>query len=362
MRTLKKENILNIQVGSTFLAGGGGGSLEHGLRVMNSIEKQYGKLEVPLISASEMDDSLYGVAVSGIGSPVVLKNYDFGPEALHSFEAIRKVAFFSGREIGYLMSGEYGGFNTFTPMLVSMATGIPVLDVDGCGRAVPGLEVTLYAVNGIPSNPLVVSDRKGDTLVSFTKNPFDCQRHDGIARHFCQAYGNIACFATWVSSKDDCINKLAEGALSYAEKVGEKIAYAKADKLDFAEVIRATLECRELVRGRITKKTLEIKQGWDWGINEITDATGKKFYIDFKNENLVARWEDGKVELTCPDMICMIDTDTYEPLTNADTEEGQNVLIMAVPAHKNWFNTSKGIDYWRPFFDTVGYTGSVVRY
>ncbi len=362
MRILKKENIMNMQIGSTFLGAGGGGSLEHGLRVMNSVEKQYGKLEVPLVSAAEMDEALYGVAVSGIGSPAVLKNYDFGSEALHCFEAIKKVAFFSGKNIGYLIAGEYGGFNTFTPMLVSMATGVPVLDVDGCGRAVPGLEVTLFAANGIPSNPLVCADRKGDILVSYTKDPFDCQRHDGIARNFCQAYGNIACFATWICSKDDCINKIAEGALSYAEKVGEKIAYAKENKLDVGAAISEILECRELVRGRITKKTLEIKQGWDWGINEITDADNKKFLIDFKNENLVARWEDGKIELTCPDMICFIDTDTYEPLTNADTAEGQNVLVMAIPVHKNWFNTPKGIDHWRPFFDTVGYNGPVVRY
>ena len=71
----------------------------------------------------------------------------FGPDAVHAFKAFQKAFIAEGKEVKYLQSGEMGGFNTFTPMLVAIlsdkdpAKRIKMVDVDCNGRAVPELKL-----------------------------------------------------------------------------------------------------------------------------------------------------------------------------------------------------------------------------
>ena len=37
--------------------------------------------------------------------------------------------------------------------------------------------------------------------------------------------------------------------------------------------------------------------------------------IDFQNENLIARADDGEILAVVPDLICLVDEDSAEPIT-----------------------------------------------
>lgn len=67
---------------------------------------------------------------------------------------------------------ELGGFNTFTPILSSMIEGIPMVDADGAGKAVPGLETVISHVNGLPTGPYVMGSIQGDAYVVAPKAPY----------------------------------------------------------------------------------------------------------------------------------------------------------------------------------------------
>jgi DUF917 family protein len=357
-RIIKKENIVSILYGATLLGAGGGGSLSDGLKCLADLEADTGKdFECRMIDADEMADDQYAGVIAGTGSPAVLKQVHWRAEGVNAFNALKHICFFEGKDINYLISGEQGGFATFTPFLVCSILGMDVVDACCCGRAVPGLDATLANVHGIPTSPLVVSSKEGNTIVAFPKDPFDGKRAENIQRNYVQSQGWIAAFGTWICSRDDIKNKIAFGEISFAETVGEQILAAKAEGGGVAEYVARKIPCRELCTGVITKKTLEKKAGWDWGYNEITTDDGKKFYIDFKNENIVARDESGKVYMTAPDHISVIETTEYLPLSNSDTEEGQRVSVLLLPVHEAWWTTPKGAEVWQPYFDTVGYTG-----
>lgn len=367
-RILKKEDIVNILYGATLLGAGGGGSLQDGLKGIRDTEKHM-DIQVELITADEMEDNSYVGIVAGVGSPVALKQHLFRDEALYAYDALKNAAAFEGKTLKYVMSGETGGFNMFTPMLVAMEKGLKVVDADGCGRAVPGLDVTLFTVHGVPSSPLALATCKGDSAIAYLKDPQDFRTVEAIARNFCQCYSSgeeqlypIACFATWLADRDDVKHKLANGYMSVCETVGKKIMEAKATGGNPAQMIASVLPCRELCQGVITKKSLEVRDGWDWGYNELTLDDGSKFTVAFKNENITARDADGKVLITAPDQICIIDLDTYTPLSNSDTQEGQRVQVMATPVHQNWWISPLGVEVWRPYYECVDFHGEPIRF
>ncbi|GAB1361087.1 hypothetical protein MASR1M32_03230 [Rhodobacter sp.] len=51
--------------------------------------------------------------------------------------------------------------------------------------------------------------------------------------------------------------------------------------------------------------------------------------IEIQNENLIAR-VDGEVRAIVPDLICIMDSETAEPITTENLRYGQRVTVMAV--------------------------------
>jgi len=361
-RILNKKEVFDILSGATFLAAGGGGSYESGERMLAPVMVD-GELEVTMCHPSEMGEDENGSPVFGIGSPKRVTELEFGPEGMVAFDMLEKMAFFQQKTISYLISAEYGGFNTALAMLVSIQTGKPFLDTDGSGgRAVPGLDLSLFRLYEIPVSPITMAERDGDCAIAFTKDPLDATRAEKIVRNFCQPYNSLIGAAAWICSKDHCLNSLAAGAYSDAEKVGVAIRNAKENKLDVvAEIQKVIGESRVLFRGKILKQNLEVKDGFDWGVTEIEGTDGKTYFIDFKNESMVVR-QGEEVVITVPDMACCVDVDTYLPLTNTETTPGRNIACIAKPAHKNYTEHPRGFEIFRPYLEGMGYYGERVPY
>jgi len=57
------------------------------------------------------------------------------------------------------------------------------------------------------------------------------------------------------------------------------------------------------------------------------------------------------VVVTVPDLICILDLDSGEPLTNAETAAGQNVAVVGIPAPKTGGRSLRdspaGSTFWR---------------
>jgi DUF917 family protein len=59
---------------------------------------------------------------------------------------------------------------------------------------------------------------------------------------------------------------------------------------------------------------------------------GETVTIDVQNENLVARTSAGIILAVVPDLICLVDTDTAEPITTELLRYGLRVDVLGIPA------------------------------
>lgn len=360
MRKLYQNDVLDLLYGATFLGSGGGGTLKSGIELINRLAEEK-SIELNLLDVSEINSDDYAAMVAGLGAPTAMEEKKFGNEAIYAFEGLQKVMAKEDVKINYLYSGELGGFNTAVPIYASLKTGTPLLDVDGNRRAVPELNTSLTTVHGFPTYPLSLANANGDVIIGYTKNPLDDKAAELIARQMCMAYGMSIGFSTWHVNKQEMNEYLVPGALTLAENIGKAIAIAKVNKCDPIIELKKNLTIRELFSGTVIGVETTAMDGFDFGTTSIR-VIDKTYTIDFKNENLLAKDENGDVMIAVPESICLLDMDTYIPLTNADIKEGMNVSVYAVPAHESWWKVKKGFDCWKSILLKVGYDGGPVKF
>ena len=68
--------------------------------------------------------------------------------------------------------------------------------------------------------------------------------------------------------------------------------------------------------------------------------------MTFQNENLCAS-VDGKILATAPDLICLVDTETFIPVTTDGLKYGKRVLVVGLKCYPMW-RTPKGIELVGP--------------
>ncbi len=365
MKILKERDVKAIIYATALMGAGGGGSLEHGLFYLNTYARNR-EIAVKMISVDEMEDGTYAGVLAGMGSPVKFRESgtDFLVKSVTAYEGLKEKAAAMERRLTNVFPIEYGAGNSFVPMLTAMECNAPFVDVDPCGRAVPALNTTPFAINGLATAPCVLSNGKGDVVVADPVDPFDAVGLETLCRNVCVAFGMVMGIAGWMANKEQMKEFLVPDAYTKALKVGHVILDAIEKRLDIGTELRKVVECRELWRGKLVRHELAVEKGFDFGrtyYEGIEDYAGRQFRIDYQNENLVA-YEGNQAVLTVPDLICTLNLDTGCPVTNAELEEGQNILVLAMPAPKAWYMSKEGWTCWAPFLDTIGYSGEQVRY
>lgn len=364
-RILYKKDIEEVLWGATFLGAGGGGSLHFGLSMLEKLAKDGADIQLELVSVDEIEENDYVAMVAGLGSPVALLESSFGPDAVYAFKAFQKAFAAEGKQVKYLYSGEMGGFNSFVPMMVSILSEkdskkrIPFVDADGNGRAVPELNTTLSSMRGYPPYPIGLGNTEGDMVIAY---PTSGKAAETIARQLCMAYGMKIGFSTWGLSREELRNNSHIGCITFAQEVGRAILAAKENGKIYDE-LKNIMQLREVCFGTVEKIELKAEGGFDFGITTISADGGRKYYIDFKNENLIVRDDAGAVLITAPELICFLDADTCCPLTNADVKEGMRVFLGLSPAHPFWWaEDKKAYSCWTPLLEKVGYSGELVKF
>ena len=282
MRKLYEQDIIEILYGATLLGAGGGGSLKQGLDMIQGLKDDGEQIELDLLDVSEMRDDAYAVMVAGLGSPVAMLDPDmprFGPDAVFAYRAFQKAFAAEGKKLEYLYSGEMGGFNTFTPMLVAIlsdkdpAKRIKFVDADGNGRAVPELNTTINAFYDHPPKPMGMGSLYGDEIIVY---PTTDHSGEQIARQMCMLYNMRIGFATWGMNKEEITNILDVGCVTKAQKIGKAILTAKETGSDVMDELKKAFEVREFCRGTIEKLDLRAEGGFDFGTTVIKgdDANG----------------------------------------------------------------------------------------
>ncbi len=329
MRKLTYQSLIDIVNGAGLLGAGGGGSIKSGANLAEEIKAM--KIEPALIKMDEMDDKSKIAMVAGMGAPKAVLEMGFNKEATNAVELYEKTA---GHKLDYLIPVETGAFNTLVPMYAGAVKGLPIVDADGAGRAVPELEMLMFHFYDVPPSPFAIADRGKNAAVVYTENSYDCEN---IARNVISALGMSGGVASYEMDGKKCKEAMIPGTITIAEGVGAAIRKAKAEGKDFIGPLVQQFKGYELIRGKIIDMTVETREGFDFGkytIEGIGDCKGDALMVEYKNENMIAR-KNGKVVGLVPDLICTISLDG-QPHTNADLEKGFEIAVLGFPCHSKW--------------------------
>lgn len=317
-----------IALGAAILGTGGGGNVYLGkLRAWQQLRA--GR-RIRIISPDALKDDDLVIAVGGMGAPTVgFEKFEKGDECYRAVRAIENAV---GRRAAALMTDEIGGSNAIEPMIAAAQADLPVVDVDGMGRAFPELQMNTFFIYGMPPAPGALCDEKGNTVVYHEAvSPLWLEK---LARAGTIAMGCTAAFALPPITGRQLKTWGVKFTVSQSWRLGEAVMQARAEKRDPVEAILKHEHGKLLFRGKIVDVKRWTTGGFARGKLEIdgfSDFNGQALHIEFQNENLIASL-DGKVVATVPDLICIVDSETGRPISTEETRYGLRIAILGLPA------------------------------
>lgn len=253
--------------------------------------------------------------------------------------AVQTLEEVAGEKVDGIYIAEPGGSNAGCCMAAAYKMGIPVIDGDPAGRAIPEMTQGLAAIRGMNFLPSAYFDSWGNKNVTLAAGIKAAER---IGKFLSEAsYGEMA-EAAYLMTGKELRTILVPGTLSKAYRVGK--AMREAD-----DILKGAAEAADgMVVGRGLIQNLKTRDygGYYWGTYEIKGDDGRLYRIWFKNENHVL-WIDGRPAVTSPDLISIIDLDSKAPLLNSHLENGRNVGIVVSPAY-DFYHEEKSIESFGP--------------
>ena len=122
--------------------------------------------------------------------------------------------------------------------------------------------------------------------------------------------------------------------VTLAVELGEAVLSARSRHRDPIEAALAVSGGCLLFRGKIVDVERRLAAGLARGtvrLEGLAEDRGSQLRIDFQNENLIA-YRDGEVVAVVPDLICLVDLETAEPVTTEVVRYGLRVAVLGIPA------------------------------
>jgi DUF917 family protein len=354
-----KIDIGDFVRGCTLLGTGGGGLAENGLESLIS-EFESGK-EICWVDVEDIPDDALTVCPFLMGSiaphtPELIRemeSYGMNEKTARYTEkeriarSIEELAQYVGKKFDAVVPLELGGASTPGCIGAGLAVGLPAVDGDYTGRAIPEIPQTTPYLHGFPLWPLAVVDEFGDT--SILKGAMNYRVVEKMGKKISEvAYGLTGDTGFLLTGKE-MKQAILRGTLSRSLQLGKLIRETREAGQDPVAAAVEKLEGWLLIKGTVTKKETEDREGYYWGTHTVTgdgDYIGDTVKVWFKNENHIC-WKNDRIVATSPDSIIILDAATGEPCTNPKLSEGRNVAVIGIKAI-DVFRSEKGIGILGP--------------
>jgi DUF917 family protein len=342
MRYIDEAALTDITLGSTVLGSGGGGDPYVGMLLAREAIRTWGP--VPLVDVDDIPDDSNVVFIAGMGAPGVLieklPRLDEYARVLHELERFTHTTF------DYVCPAEAGGLNAVTPFATAAASGIPVIDADGMGRAFPELQMVTPTLFGGRSTPMVMVDEHGNAMHLTSETNAWSEKYTRAA---VVASGANAAMALYPMSGAEAKQRLVRGAITLAQQLGRTIREARAAHTSPVDAVLAQQHGVLLFTGKVEEVERRNERGWTMGrahLSGIDSDRGRRMVLHFQNENLAAE-RDGQVVATSPDLIMTMEIDTGEPIPAEGIRYGYRVAVVGLPCDALW-RTAAGIELAGP--------------
>ncbi|MCY4254726.1 MAG: DUF917 domain-containing protein [Gammaproteobacteria bacterium] len=331
LRRLEIDHVARIALGATLLGAGGGGDPYISLLAARQIYAD-GDRAADLIPLAELDDEAQVICVAGFGAPTVEKERLF--ELPHLLHGMRTLEQHLGRKADALIAAEMGGFNALVPIMAAAACGLPVIDGDGMGRAFPELQMTSFSLHGISASPFVMTDEHRDTVLCRSN---DNGKGERLARAVCMGMGLFCFLAAYPMTGREAKRVAIADTVTLAHALGGAIESARSGKSSIEALmggIRESAQGIEVARlfdGKVVDVWRSTERGFVIGWLDLAplNGAGQKVRIEFRNEYLACTL-DGKPRALTPDLICLVDSETAEPIPTPDVRYGQRVTALGL--------------------------------
>jgi uncharacterized protein len=323
-----EEVLENIAIGAGILGTGGGGNPYYGKLHARQLLRQ--GAEIPVVAPDDVPDDALVVSVGGMGAPTVgIERIARGDEYLVALRALEQHL---GREATHLIPSEIGGGNSTRPLVVSGMTGLPVIDADGMGRAFPELQMDTFSIYGVPITPAALADIYHN--VTLFPHLQDALTLESYARAVTIQMGGAAGYAFPAMSGADAKRTGIPMTLSLAAGIGEAVRRARVEHSDPVRAVLDIAGGSVLFTGKVTDVQRRMAAGFARGsltLEGLAEYRDETMEVDFQNENLIAR-RDGATVAVVPDLICIVDRETAEPVTTEVIRYGLRVTVLGIPA------------------------------
>jgi hypothetical protein len=261
--------------------------------------------------------------------------------------AVRELAAYTGVQIGALAAVELGASNTPAPLVTAARLGIPLVDGDYSGRAVPQDMQTTYFLKGVKTYPAAITDWWGDVFIM--KEAATTEMGERLGKMLAiGSYGSVFVASMLLSAKDTR-ELVVPGTLTLSYELGVAVRQARQDGQDPIQAAVQKLDGWVLFSGEVTGKDWEDKEGVMVGTTHLRGAgaySGRSMDVWFLNENHVA-WLDGQPYVFSPDLIILADPATGEGYTNTELKTGHPVTVLGARVYPA-FRSPKGIQFFGP--------------
>lgn len=326
-RVLDVEDVPALALGCAVYGTGGGGNVDVGSWAARHALATYGPVE--LVSLKQLAPEDVILPLHAIGAPTVSQEMiPSGREPKLIRDEIERSL---GRPVAALMAGEIGGANGVRSVGWAAALGVPLLDADGMGRALPEIDMVAMQLAGIAPRLLVLADVLGNVT---SIRPIDGGWAERLARAACVASGSTALMTSYVMSAAEARGAVIERSVTRAIEVGEVLLRPHADITALCQ----TLGAQQLISGKITELERRDVGGFVRGSVVVTGVgpdRGRLLRIEIQNENLLAL-EDGTPIASVPDLIVVLDSETARALGTDGLQFGQRVAVIAWPCDPLW--------------------------
>jgi DUF917 family protein len=336
LKKLTFENLNDLVDGASIFSAGGGGDPLVGHNIVETLrEKRY---HVQLVDPIEVPDEALVINFACVGATASV--------AYHADAALKTLATleeFLRKKTYAIIPVELGGFNTLSAVDVAARRGIPIVDADGAGRAVPEVHLKVYTLDNIPLAPMTVADIDAQNMV-FIKQTQDSRAAERIARTLAAEWGQTAYTARRVLTGAQVKTSPVLGTLSNAMHIG-LLLRKTVDPLN--AVLKETKGFK-LFEGVVSAVEHETKSGFTWTtatLNGSHENEGSKFEFKAKNEVLIS-YKDDQLSAIAPDIITPVHAETVKCVPAEKIKKDEKLTIIGIPAPMKW-RTPKGLELWK---------------
>ena len=344
MRKLDIRDIEDIAIGAALLGAGGGGDPYIGKLVAMGAIRENG--QVTMIDPDELDDDALVISIAMMGAPTVLAEKAVNGR---EYEVLcEMMSRYLSKEITAVIPIEAGGVNSMLPIAASAKLGLPLVDADGMGRAFPELQMVTFSIGDISSCPMALTDEKGNNVIF---NAIDNKWTEELARSVTMGCGGAVSVALYPMTGAQLKQYGVKNIVTRSQKLGKAIRSVKnceEGKTPEEHFFEFT-EGYKLFKGKISDVLRETRSGFNFGkvlLEGIGEYKGHEAFVEFQNENLLAN-VDGKIVATTPDLICLVDAETFFPVTTDALKYGKRVYVVGLKCFEMW-RSPKGLELVGP--------------